>query len=157
MTCENTANDVKPVKFFNEGGRVSTSIRPLASPQIWHDGQIIAMVVADTFEAAQEAAYRVKVDCQAEPATATLDSPGAQVLAAVDAPQQRHKEEIFNAGYHTVRCGWLVVNEVGLPMKRSVEKKRRKKNGNVFSRKCRFMRMDMATRILSSRRPFRMT
>jgi xanthine dehydrogenase YagR molybdenum-binding subunit len=93
MTYENTANDVKPVKFFNEGGRVSTSIRPLASPQIWHDGQIIAMVVADTFEAAQEAAYRVKVDCQAEPATATLDSPGAQVLAAVDAIQQRHKED----------------------------------------------------------------
>lgn len=32
------------------------SVQPLASKKIWHDGQIVAMVVADTFEAAREAA-----------------------------------------------------------------------------------------------------
>jgi xanthine dehydrogenase YagR molybdenum-binding subunit len=93
LTYENTANDVKPVKFFNEGGKMSTSIRPLSSPQIWHDGQIIAMVVADTFEAASEAAYKVKADYQSEPPTATLDSPGIETELAVNARQQRHKED----------------------------------------------------------------
>src|SRR5438552_1013707 len=53
LTHENTANDVRPAKFFGEGGRAATSIRPLSSPQIWHDGQIIAVVVADTFEGAR--------------------------------------------------------------------------------------------------------
>jgi xanthine dehydrogenase YagR molybdenum-binding subunit len=93
LTHENTANDVKPVPFFNEGGRMSTSIRPLSSPQIWHDGQIVAMVIADSFEAAREAAYKVKVDYRVEDATATLGSPGTQVEAAVDTRQQRHRED----------------------------------------------------------------
>jgi xanthine dehydrogenase YagR molybdenum-binding subunit len=41
LTHENTANDVKLTKFFGAGGRAASSIRPLSSPQIWHDGQII--------------------------------------------------------------------------------------------------------------------
>jgi len=48
----------------------------LETDQVWHDGQIVAVVVADTFEAAREAAYKVRVDYAAEPPSATFDSPG---------------------------------------------------------------------------------
>src|SRR5262245_44314397 len=97
MTHENTAQDVKPTKFFGKGGRASTSIRPLSSPQIWHDGQIVAVVLADTFEAAREAAYRVKVHCQAEPASATFDSPGTKTEAAADVSKEHQDPKVGDA------------------------------------------------------------
>ena len=39
---------------------LSTSIQQLG-PEIDHEGQIVAIVLADTFEAAREAAHRVRV------------------------------------------------------------------------------------------------
>jgi xanthine dehydrogenase YagR molybdenum-binding subunit len=97
LTHENTANDVRPTKFFGEGGRASTSIRPLSSPQIWHDGQVIAMVVADTFEGAREAAYKVKAICQAEAASATFGSPGVKVEAASAASKEFKDPQVGDA------------------------------------------------------------
>ena len=41
-----------------------------------HDGQIVAMVVADSFEAAREASYRVKAVYQREQPSATFGSEG---------------------------------------------------------------------------------
>src|SRR5262249_10856560 len=56
FTRENT-RELKSGRF---GGGASTSIDSLG-PDIAHDGQIVAMVVANTYEAAREAAYRVKI------------------------------------------------------------------------------------------------
>ncbi len=44
--------------------------------KVWHDGQIVAVVVGDTFEAAREAAYKVRVNYEATPPSATFGSPG---------------------------------------------------------------------------------
>src|ERR1700704_1581637 len=55
LTQESTS-ELKPGKF---GGGAATSIDKLG-PEIAHVGQIIAMVVADSYEAAREAAYKVK-------------------------------------------------------------------------------------------------
>src|SRR5689334_13134990 len=52
-THEN-ASAIKPLEHFHEGGTGSTTIAPLAGPRIWHDGQIVALVVAETLEAARE-------------------------------------------------------------------------------------------------------
>jgi xanthine dehydrogenase YagR molybdenum-binding subunit len=57
-------------------GKPSTTT--LQSNQIWHDGQIIGVVVADTYEAAREAAHRVVVDYAPQPPSATFGSPGAE-------------------------------------------------------------------------------
>ena len=38
-----------------------TSLAPLSQRKIWHDGQIVAVVVAETFQAAEEAATQVRV------------------------------------------------------------------------------------------------
>src|SRR5690348_10448417 len=54
-----TAEDMSDLKTLEFGTRCTTSIQGLG-PEIRHAGQIIAVVVADTFEAATEAAQRVK-------------------------------------------------------------------------------------------------
>ena len=75
VTHEN-ADKLKQAKLFSNGGYASTTIQPLNSAEIAHDGQIVAVVVAETFEAAREAAHRVKVNYTAATPSATFDSPG---------------------------------------------------------------------------------
>jgi xanthine dehydrogenase YagR molybdenum-binding subunit len=48
----------------------------LDSAKVWHAGQIVAIVLADTYEAAREAGHKVVVTYAAEPPSATFDSPG---------------------------------------------------------------------------------
>ncbi|MBV8567089.1 MAG: xanthine dehydrogenase family protein molybdopterin-binding subunit [Methylobacteriaceae bacterium] len=96
LTHENTHGDVKQPKFFADGGYASTSIRPLDSAQIWHDGQIIALVLAETYEAAREAAHRVKVNYVEETPTATFDDAGASTQLAKEARKTHEDPEVGN-------------------------------------------------------------
>ncbi len=57
-------------------GKPSTT--SLESAKIWHAGQIIAIVVAETYEGAREAAHKVEVLYLAEAPSATFGSPGVQ-------------------------------------------------------------------------------
>ena len=66
---------IDPGKTFDQKGFMGTSIAPLQE-EIHHDGQIVALVVADTFEAARDGARRLTVDYAAEAPSATFDSPG---------------------------------------------------------------------------------
>src|SRR3954453_22258486 len=75
VTHEN-AEKLKEGKLFSSGGYASTTVQPLKSADIAHDGQIVAVVVAETFEAAREAAHRVKVNYIEANPTASFDSPG---------------------------------------------------------------------------------
>ena len=61
VTHEN-AEKLKEAKLFSNGGYTSTTIQPLKSNEIAQEGQIVAIVLAETFEAAREAAGRVKVN-----------------------------------------------------------------------------------------------
>ena len=63
----------------------STSLAPLERKTIYHDGQIVALVVADTFEAASQAASLLLVTYAAQPASATLNSPGIETISAAGA------------------------------------------------------------------------
>lgn len=90
LTSDN-ASTLKPLKIFNDGGLGSTSIQPLADTKIQHDGQIVAMVVAETFEAAREAAGRVAVTYTPLRPSATFDSPGVAVAAASE-KSKKHKD-----------------------------------------------------------------
>ncbi|MEO0501277.1 MAG: xanthine dehydrogenase family protein molybdopterin-binding subunit, partial [Pseudomonadota bacterium] len=83
MTHENRPQ-LNAIKHFGEGGLALTSQVPLAGPAIAHDGQIVAYVVADTFEAAREAAHRLDISyAEARPAT-TFGSPGADSIAMTE-------------------------------------------------------------------------
>jgi xanthine dehydrogenase YagR molybdenum-binding subunit len=79
FTHENTG-DLKTLKYGAGGGGASTSIQDLG-PKIQHDGQIVAMVVANTFEAAREAAYKTKISYNAEPPSAGFDAKGVTEAA----------------------------------------------------------------------------
>ncbi len=72
LTHWNVGDEAKPPPQMTPDKTTTT----LESDQIWHDGQIIAVVVAETFEAAREAAHRVKADYAAEPPSASFQSPG---------------------------------------------------------------------------------
>jgi xanthine dehydrogenase YagR molybdenum-binding subunit len=74
LTYENVGDQAKPAP----GPDGKTSTTSLESNRIWHDGQIIAVVVADSYEAAREAANRVEVSYVAESPSATFDSPGTE-------------------------------------------------------------------------------
>jgi xanthine dehydrogenase YagR molybdenum-binding subunit len=75
VTHEN-AEKLKEAKLFSNGGYAATTIQPFKSAEIAQAGQIVAVVVAETFEAARQAAHTIKVNYTAAVPTATFDSPG---------------------------------------------------------------------------------
>jgi xanthine dehydrogenase YagR molybdenum-binding subunit len=74
LTHENVGGETKPV-MGPDGGPTTTT---LESDRIWHDGQIIAIVIADTYEGAREAANKVEVTYVQETPSASFDSPGTE-------------------------------------------------------------------------------
>ncbi|MDB5475019.1 MAG: xanthine dehydrogenase family protein molybdopterin-binding subunit [Phenylobacterium sp.] len=85
LTHESVAGEVKS-PLGPDGGPTTTT---LESDQVWHDGQIVAVVTAETFEAAREAAHKVVVDYVAEPPSASFDSPGAEAQPRKSDPQRK--------------------------------------------------------------------
>ena len=84
-----TKDNTQALRTMKFGDGSCTSIEQLG-PEIFHSGQIIAVVVADTFEAANEAAALVKVSYEQQPPAATF---GASGLREADATKesQEHK------------------------------------------------------------------
>ncbi|MBV8935165.1 MAG: xanthine dehydrogenase family protein molybdopterin-binding subunit [Alphaproteobacteria bacterium] len=82
LTHRNMANAIRPTKLFSEGGYVGSTIMPLASDRIWHAGQIVAVVLAESFEAAREGAHRLNVTYIPEPPSAGFDAAGTTSVAA---------------------------------------------------------------------------
>lgn len=102
--------DIQPLKAFAKGGIGLTSQPPLGGPSIAHDGQIIALVVADTLEAAREAAHRLDVRYEAERPATTFGSPGtinvrtAEVDPTHEDPSLGDVEEALRASAHVVEA-----------------------------------------------------
>ena len=88
LTYKTVGKSIDPGKTFDQKGYMGTSIAPLASDRIQHDGQIVALVVADGRENAQEAANRLKIAYAEEAPSATFDSPGLKVISAADAAKK---------------------------------------------------------------------
>src|SRR5690242_18570790 len=87
LTHENTG-ELKQLKFQQAGS--ATSIQSLG-PEIFHDGQIIAVVLGDTLEAAQEGAGKVAVSYAAAPPSASFAS-GGTTQDDITKVSQQHKE-----------------------------------------------------------------
>ena len=78
FTHANVGRRVKAGKWFMDGGHMADSHAPLASPEIRFAGQIVALVVAETVEAARHAASLLRIDYDdAAPAT-SFGSTGAE-------------------------------------------------------------------------------
>ncbi len=85
------ASEIKGLKVFNEGGNGTTSVAPLSGPKIWYHSQIVALVVAETFEAANEAADRLKIEYDTGSPTASFGSKGTTSEPAAKV-SKRHKD-----------------------------------------------------------------
>ena len=73
LTHENLNGEYQtPPPFGGKDGQTTT----VENDQVWHDGQIIAVVLAESYEAAREAANKVEVRYAVETPSATFDSPG---------------------------------------------------------------------------------
>jgi xanthine dehydrogenase YagR molybdenum-binding subunit len=89
--------ELKDLKYAAGGGGPTTSIQDFG-PKIQHDGQIVAMVVADSFEAAREAAYKVRVSYSAEKPSATFGSSGVtEKKADKETPQAGDAAAAFSS------------------------------------------------------------
>jgi len=77
LTHAEVGHAIKPGKWILDGGAMGTRIAPLSTDRVHHGGQIVAMVVAETYEAARDGALALVVDyAPDEPATG-FDSPRA--------------------------------------------------------------------------------
>jgi xanthine dehydrogenase YagR molybdenum-binding subunit len=99
LTWKTVAGRVKPGKTFADKGFMGTTIAPLQSDRIEHDGEIVALVVADTLEAAEEGAAVLDIAYAEEAPSATFDSPGAQTVtaASVSNPEEYEDPEVGDA------------------------------------------------------------
>ncbi len=88
LTYKNVGDRIKPGKIFSQKGYMGSSIAPLASDRVQYDGQIVALVVAETFEGAREAACRLRIEYAAETPSATFDSPGLRTISAEEASRE---------------------------------------------------------------------
>src|SRR5436190_15912487 len=114
LTHENV-KELKHLKYSPGGGGPSTSIQGFG-PEIAHDGQIIGMVVADTFEAAREAAYRVKVTYDEHEPSATFESPGTVIEdAAKVSPVHKEKPKAGDADAVLASAATAIDVEYGTP------------------------------------------
>ena len=77
FTHENVGDAVKAGRPLTSLGYTNTRIAPLATSRIHFAGQIVALVVAETAEAAREAAGLLRVSFTTEPAVAAMGDPGA--------------------------------------------------------------------------------
>ena len=101
LTHDTMAGVLKETAFFGNGGVQSNSVLPLGSAEIFYAGQIIAVVLANSFEAAREGAYRIEVDYRAAEPTASFGSSGASSQPLAEANKKHEDPEIgqFDAAY----------------------------------------------------------
>ncbi len=99
-----TYKNMPPRKSLSQspqGGRVSDSVMPMSSADIAYGGEIAAVAVAESFEAAQQAAQLVRVTYAAETPAAGFGAKGAETdaaLAAFVGGKDKHIGD-FNDGY----------------------------------------------------------
>ena len=103
LTHETMADAVKHVAFFSDGGPASNTVVPLSSPRIEYGGQTVAVVIANTYETARDAAHRVTVDYAIDKPSATFDSPGTvdHELATQNKKHEDPKVGEFAAAFAT--------------------------------------------------------
>jgi xanthine dehydrogenase YagR molybdenum-binding subunit len=96
MTHENRPKLGK-FKFFAMGGEAMTAKAPLSTDRIDHEGEIVALIVAERFEDAREAAYKLRVSYEAEEPASGLGSNLAEVVEAKKANPQHEDPSLGDA------------------------------------------------------------
>jgi len=85
--------------YTQKGGYASDTNMPLTGPEIRHDGQIIAMVIAESYEVARDASHRIAVRYTPETPASTLDSPGVTLTHPEALAEKEKKVGDFAAAF----------------------------------------------------------
>jgi xanthine dehydrogenase YagR molybdenum-binding subunit len=96
LTYKNIGS-IEAGKIFSDGGYMGTTIAPLASDKIQHDGQIVAVILADTFEAANEGAERLEISYTQDTPSAGFGSKGTDTVAAEHVSKTHKDPEVGDA------------------------------------------------------------
>jgi CO/xanthine dehydrogenase Mo-binding subunit len=78
VTWREIGQGVRAGKLFSGGGYLGSTIQPLTSDKVAYAGEIVAVVIAESFEAAREAAQALDVRYAAENPSASFDSEGTE-------------------------------------------------------------------------------
>ncbi|WP_159627644.1 xanthine dehydrogenase family protein molybdopterin-binding subunit [Massilia puerhi] len=78
--------EYKPAGHVLAGGFAFQGMQPMLAPKIAYRGQPIALVVADTLEAATEAAALIRAKYQELPSQLTLDAPDKDIVPQQGSP-----------------------------------------------------------------------
>ena len=106
LTHANVGAAVKPGKALLAGGFMASGTAPLGDAAVHFSGQVVAVVLAETFEAARAGARQLVVSYDAEVPAATFDSPGAEQVKPKSISETEisvgHFDRAFAAGPVTV-------------------------------------------------------
>ncbi len=97
MTHDNSHGLVREPAFYNLGGNASTTLRPLETERIAFAGQIIGVVLAESFEAAREGAQRAMSRYDQEPASGGFGDPGLEMVLWQDVSAYHHDMAVGDA------------------------------------------------------------
>lgn len=79
-THRDLADAIVPVKHLLSGGFANSSVLPFGSPEVHYAGQMVAVAVAESREGAEEAAFRIIVHYEQQPASAILGQQGTDAV-----------------------------------------------------------------------------
>ena len=96
MTHENRPK-LGAFKFFGVGGEAMTAKPPLSTDRIDHEGEIVALIVAERFEDAREASYKMKISYEVEEPSSYLGSKLAEMKEAKAANPEHEDPSIGDA------------------------------------------------------------
>jgi len=102
---------VKSPGFIMANGFGVQSLLPLRSPQIAYRGQPIALVAAESLEAAIEAAHLIEATYEEEPFSVTLDAQGTETINQADTPIKNFIPEVIVGDADAVFTDSLVTVE----------------------------------------------
>ncbi|MGK6355742.1 xanthine dehydrogenase family protein molybdopterin-binding subunit [Sphingomonas sp. DT-207] len=99
--------DIKETPALIGGGGQQPGYQPMKRPSVRHRGEPVAMVVAETLEAAVEGAEAVRVRYRPAPFTARYDLPGAEREPAQTDEEAGDAEAAFKAAARTIDVRYL--------------------------------------------------
>lgn len=108
-THEDMQGRVKPLAFVGQGGQGITDHIAMSGPKIVHAGQIVAFVVAESFEAAREASFLVRPDIAPRASAATFGDAGVttRTVRSIDPnwrdPVVGDADRAFASAAHSVK------------------------------------------------------
>ena len=96
--------------FVFGGGYGFQSLALMQSDRVAYRGQAIALVVADSLEAAREAAALVRAEYEEEPFSVTLDAPGVEtVLQSTAVPMPEFADKVIGDADAAMKAADVVV------------------------------------------------